>query len=177
MPLPSALRSILPRLPIVDLVIKNHAEDGHSMPIRFDGVCPLASHLDMPDQPWKDLNRVTYAGSIIWDPPPVLFQSNGDPHSRLPLAEWSFKTLVVDLVKWRDEVTAAFVHPPRNDPFLEDVERIELHVDAQVEVGLRSEVEKARRDKPVDPVRERILPLIVFVGPDRKERKLLEADQ
>lgn len=95
---------------------------------------------------------------------------------RLPLRDWSFKTLVFDLVQWDSRIAQALIHPldGNTQPFFDRVTEIKLRVNAQVEGHFRSKVEKTDGQKRRNLARERILPLIVFIGPEGQARKLIE---
>lgn len=132
----------------------------------------------MSAQPWKHLDRVTYKGAILWDSKSFTFQNIVSRFRRLPLTEWSFRTLIVDLAEWREKFTDAFLLcSAEKEPFFKHVERIELRLSAQEQSDFRSRLQVIKVKNPVDVVRERLLPLIVFVGPDGKETRLIDANQ
>lgn len=65
--------------------------------------------------------------------------------------------------------------PPRDgNPFLERVERIELRFEVAMDAEFEKWIRMARLGRRVDALRERLLPLMVLVGPDGEERKVTD---
>lgn len=108
-------------------------------------------------------------------------------HRQLSFTDWSCKELVVDLARWIPtgaiEADYAEIYLPllfttvRYMSYLGNIERIELRFPQELETRLRDEMQKTRQEQPNNPVRERLLPLMIMVGSDGKERKLLDMIQ
>lgn len=187
-----SLRYIFSRLPVVDFVVRRGAASPYDRsPIAHLDRTALEGFLGVPNQAWTTLERVTFDGFVWYDHVGSL------NHTRILFADWPFKTLVIDLSGWDETRWQSARHPgvfgqtidtravfndifarpaPKPHLTLEEVERIEVRLPADIEISFRQATDSVRRNKPVDPVRERLLPLIVLVGPDGQESKLIEID-
>lgn len=187
-PLPSPLRVLVPQLPVIDLVLTHAPRDDWLFPIGSTYPYSLAATtFGTSAQPWSTLERVILDGYVPYD---VVFWINlfhgGEvAQDTLPFGGWTFRTLAFDLQSWNppfslpipEEFTDLFFYLPLHSKVrLVDVERIELRLVPEMEVKLRAALERGvRKDEP-DEERDRLLGLMVFVGPDGKESRLIETD-
>lgn len=182
--LASALKALWPSIPVVDFTFRVE-QDPTDQLAEFDERYDesLASDLGMPTQIWTKLRRVTFDGFVFYDRMRLEFPSlrRAIWHRQPLFTEWSFQELVVDLTRWfptnNEEADYAELHLPllfltvEHEGYLKD---IELRFPHELDARLQAQMKEQRRAKPNNPVRERLLPLMVMVGQDGEERKLLD---
>lgn len=124
---------------------------------------------------WTNLNKLVFRNTLWYDYP-----------KRLSFSDWSFKVVVVEVAPKMvvDTKTALSLFlepsPKENVGFLEDVERIEFKIRGgfarEVEQNFRNDATR-RKGRGLSELEKRLLPLMVFVGDDGVERKLLKGDE
>lgn len=180
--------NLVPQLPVIDLSLTHAPRDDWLFPIESTYPFSLAATtFGTSTQPWPALERVIFDGFVPYE---VVFwyaPANGGTLAQetLPLGGWTFKTLLFDLRSWDppfslpipEEFTDLFLYLPLHSKArLVDFERVEMRLAQQMEAKLRTALERGVREGKPDEERDRILGLVVFVGPDGEESKLFETD-
>lgn len=180
----SVIRALLVQLPVICLYID---DIGCHKSICDTFVHPANVVLGLPIQPpqWKDLQRIVFRGTLWFDE--NLFPGNpGDP--RISFSEWSFRILVIELAfpqKVEDAIRALEVFldlrpERRTGDFPRSTERIEFRVCGQFagefEKEVREDVER-RVGRGLTAFEKRVASLMVFVGENGEERRLIEEQE
>lgn len=158
---------------------------------------PGGNYLTADEQPWKNLHTIRFNGRLWYDSGT---REHDDEHirqfvrRRISFWQWSFRTLVIDLPRdlkqsmlwFGGDLTDLFLEPnegretvsssttARLEPerWWNGLERIELRVPIWLEDQFRLRLKMAQKES-LATLQQRILPMIVFVGVDGEESRLM----
>lgn len=197
---PELVLGILAELPVTTFRLLNQPD-----PFAVDSFSVALSRrlFGTLSPPWKDLREVCFCGTLWSDEqddsgPAGSEEPDLSLYPRIALVQWAFKVLVVELPELpqsdgkdaRDIDSVArqsiadffdlFFRPVQSekvDRWWTGLERIELRVAHWVETKFRHQLVKQRKAGPLARLQQRLLPMVVFVGEDGEETRLMEEDE